>query len=183
MKAVSSQSAGSLDVPISSAESVKAELLYNFRDTHHTHILFVGKDKKDGILELVFSKHLLKFLTGDLNSFFIRRVDDVDEGLCVLVVMLPELSDFILSSDVPNGEFDLLELNSFDIESDGGNWGDNLTKFEFIEDGGLTSSIETQHEGAKLFLTEERVEKFSKTKSHLNYISTPFMNEFKRKSD
>ena len=100
---------------------MEAELLNDFGNAHDSHILLVGKNQEDCVLEVVFGEHLVEFLPGDLNSFFVRRVDDIDEGLGVLVVVFPELSDLILTSDVLDGEFDLLELNSFDIEADGGN--------------------------------------------------------------
>ena len=120
VEAVSSQGAGSLDVPLSAPQGVQSQLLDNFRDAHDSHVLLVGKDKQDGVLELVLGQHLLELLSGNLDSFLVRGVDNVDEGLRVLVVVLPELPDFVLSSDVPHGELDLLELNSLNIEPDGG---------------------------------------------------------------
>ena len=110
----------------------------------------------------------MEFLSGDFDSFFIWGVDDVNEGLGVLVVMFPELSDFILSSDVPDGELDFFELNSFDVESDGGDWWDDLTQLEFVKDGGFTGSIKTEHEGSKFFFAEEISKDFSEVKTHLN---------------
>lgn len=143
MEAVSSKGAGALDVPVSATQGVQTQLLHHLRDAHHTHVLLVGQNKQHGVLELVLREHLLQFLPGDLNSFFIRGVDHVDEGLGVLVVVLPELSDLVLSSDVPHGELDLLELNGFHVESDGGDGGDDLTELELVEDGGLAGSVES----------------------------------------
>ena len=149
---------------------MEAKLFSHFRNAHHAHILFVGQDQKNGILQFVFWKHFLEFFSGNLNSFFIWWVDDVDESLCVLVVMFPELSDFVLSSDVPDGELDLFELNGLNVESDGWDRGDDLTQFEFIEDGGFTSGIKTEHEGSEFLFAEEISEDFSEVKTHLNEI-------------
>ena len=126
-KAISCQSAGSLNIPVSSSKSVEAEFFYDFRNTHNSHILFVGEDEEDGILELIFRQHFLEFLSSDFHSFFIRRVDNVDQGLSVLIVMFPELSDLVLSSDIPNCELNILELDCFNVESDGWDWWNNLS--------------------------------------------------------
>ena len=54
-------------------------------------------------------------------------------------VVSPQGSDLILTSDIPNGEVDVLVLDSLDVEADGGDGGDDLTELELVEDGGLTS--------------------------------------------
>lgn len=167
VQSIPRKGAGTLNVPFSSSQLVKTQLLSNFWNTHHTHILLVSQDQENGILEFVFWKHLLKLFSGDLDSFLIWRVNNVDEGLSILVVMLPELSDFILSSDVPDCKLDLLKFNSFNVKSDGWDWWDNFTQLEFIEDGCLTGSVETEHQGSELLLSEEISEDFSEVKTHL----------------
>ena len=106
---------------------MKTEFLDNFWNTHNTHILFVSKNEKGSILKFVFWKHLLEFFSGNIHSFFVRWVNNIDESLGVLIVVLPQLSDLILSSDIPDCEFDLLELDGLDVESDGGYWRDNFS--------------------------------------------------------
>ena len=61
----------------------------------------------------------MELFLGQLDSVFVRRIDDEDEALGVLVVVSPEESDFVLSPDVPDGEFDFLVLESLDVEADG----------------------------------------------------------------
>jgi hypothetical protein len=167
MEPITGQGAGTLDVPFSSSQLVETQLLGDFRNTHHAHILLVGQDQEHGVLELIFWEHLLKLLSGNLNSFLIWGVDDVDERLGVLVVMLPELSDLILSSDVPHCELDFLEFNSLNVKSDGWNWWDNLAQLELVENGCFTGGIETEHQGSELFLSEKITEDFSEVKTHL----------------
>ena len=167
MKSIAGKGTCTLDVPFSSSQLVKSQLFSDFWNAHHAHILFVGQDQENGVLEFVFWKHLLKFLSGYLNSFLIWGVDDVNEGLSVLVVVLPELSDFILSSNVPDCELDLLKLNCLDVKSDGWNWWNDLTQLKFVEDGSLTGGIQTEHQGSEFLLSEEISENFSEVKSHL----------------
>ena len=40
--------------------------------------------------------------------------------------MVPKLSESGLSSDVPNSEAEALVVDFFDVEADGGYWGDGL---------------------------------------------------------
>jgi len=77
------------------------------------------------------------------------------------LTMPPEWANLVLTSDIPHGERNVLVLDSLDVESynfrlerwkgavlkneltDGGNGGDDLTKLELVENGGLTGGIET----------------------------------------
>lgn len=139
IETVSSSSASGLDVPLASAERVQAELVGDLRDGHGVRkILLVGEDKNDDVLELLLPKHLVEFLSGLANSLTIVRVDHKDETLGVLEVVAPERANLVLTADIPNSERDLLVLDSLDVEADGGNSSNNLTKLELVEDGGLT---------------------------------------------
>ena len=46
--------------------------------------------------------------------------------------------------------------------TNGGNGGDDFSKLELVEDGGLTSSIETNHENTHLFLGKQLAEQLPK---------------------
>lgn len=52
-----------------------------------------------------------------INAVTIVRVDHEDQALRVLVIMSPQRSNLILSSDIPNCETNVLILHCFDIES------------------------------------------------------------------
>ena len=74
--------------------------------------------------------------------------------------MPPQRSDLVLTSDIPNGKGNVLVFNSLDVESwnemsqnarrgdrpgrtDCWNGSDNLAELQLVQNGGLTSGIET----------------------------------------
>ena len=56
--------------------------------------------------------------------------------------MSPEGPDLVLTTHIPHGEADVLVLDSLHVEADGGDGGHNLTQLQFVQDGGLTSSVQ-----------------------------------------
>lgn len=50
--------------------------------------------------------------------------------------------------------------------TNGGNSGDNFAKLEFVQDGGLASSIETDHQDTHLLFAKE-VKEFREAEAHL----------------
>jgi hypothetical protein len=63
-----------------------------------------------------------------------------------ILTVSPQWSDFVLTSDVPNGKADVLVLDGFDVETNGGNGGDDFSELQFVQDSGLTGGIETDHQ-------------------------------------
>ena len=51
--------------------------------------------------------------------------------------------------------------------TDGWDGGDDLSELELVEDGGLTSGIETNHENPHLLLGEEAAEQLGEGEPHL----------------
>lgn len=47
--------------------------------------------------------------------------------------MTPQRPDLVLSSHIPNIEFNVLVGNGLDVESDGGDGGDALVQLQFVE--------------------------------------------------
>ena len=123
-------------------------------------ILLVGEDKKDGVAKLFLGEHLVELLTVLLDSLSIVGVNDVDEALCVGVVMSPEKSDLILTTDIPHIERDVLVLDSLDVEADGWDSVDDLAELELVEDGGLASGIEANHENSHFSCSEHSLPDF-----------------------
>lgn len=80
-------------------------------------ILLVGKDKENGISELVLVEHALKLLSGLNDTVAIVGVDDEDDALSVLEVVPPQRSDLVLTTDIPHGELDVLVLYGLDVEA------------------------------------------------------------------
>ena len=64
---------------------------------------------------------------------------------------------YCLYLDQPN----VLVLDSLHIEADCGNSGDDLSQFQFVEDGGFTGSVKSDHEDPHLFLPNKGVESSS----------------------
>jgi len=77
------------------------------------------------------------------------------------------ISYLVLTTDIPNSEANVLVLNSFNVKSYGGDGGDDLAELELVEDGGLTSRVETNHEDPHLLLGKEAAEQFREREPHL----------------
>ena len=82
-------------------------------------ILLVGKDQEESVSQLVLVEHALQLLTSLDNTVTIVAVDDEDDTLGVLEVMSPEGTDLVLTTDIPDGELDVLVLDSLDVETCG----------------------------------------------------------------
>jgi hypothetical protein len=166
-----------LDVPLAVAELVKTEALSDLLNLHGVgEILLVGENKEDGIAKLIFREHAVDLILRTVlivlaivNTLTIVRIDDEDNSLGVLVVVAPERADLILTSDIPNGERDVLILNSLNVETNGGNGGNNVTELELVKNGGLTSSIETNHQDTHLLLAEHTRPKLGECLTHFGY--------------
>ena len=61
--------------------------------------------------------------------------------------MPPEWANLVLTTDIPDIELDILVGDSLNVEADGGNRGDVLAELELVENGCLTSGVETDLEG------------------------------------
>lgn len=80
-------------------------------------ILLVGEDQEESISQLVLVEHALQLLTSLDNTVTIVAVDDEDDTLGVLEVMSPERTDLVLTADIPDGELNVLVLDSLDVET------------------------------------------------------------------
>lgn len=82
----------------------------------HRQILLVGKDQEGSITQLVLIQHALELLTSLNNTIAIIAVDDEDDTLGVLEVVPPQRTDLVLTTNIPNGEGNVLVLDSLDVE-------------------------------------------------------------------
>jgi hypothetical protein len=87
------------------------------RSTTHGKILLVGKDQEKSISQLVLVEHALQLLTGFDDTVTIVAVDDEDDTLGVLEVMSPQRTDLVLTTDIPDGELNVLVLDCLDVET------------------------------------------------------------------
>ena len=104
---------------------MQSELVGHFCRTHGVgKILLVGKDEKDRVAELVLVQHSVQFVACRIDTVRIIRIDHKDQTLRVLVVMTPQGTDLILTTDIPHCERDVLVFDRLNVESnrwDGGN--------------------------------------------------------------
>lgn len=93
--------------------------------------------------------------------------------------MPPQRSDLVLSSDIPNGEGNVLVFNSLDVEADCWNGSDDFSELQLVKDGRLSGRVQTNHENAHLLLAEQALQNPAKVAFGK---STPF-KEFIRRTD
>lgn len=90
------------DVPLAVAEGLQTELLSDVRNSHRVgEILLVGQDENDGFAELILAQQLLQLQSGLIDTLAIVGIDDVDDTLSVEVVVAPQGTDLVLSSNIP----------------------------------------------------------------------------------
>ena len=135
--------------------------------------MLVCKDQELGLSEVVLIQHPLEFLPGLDNTISVIAIDDKDDALGILEVMSPQRSDFVLPTNIPNGELNVLIFDSLDVEANGGDGSDNFTQsgrlelnesrkgtvalLQFVEDGRLSSSVKAHHQNSHLLLPHESV--------------------------
>lgn len=172
VETVTRSSAGRLDVPGTLSQAVKPELIRHLCRVHGIgKILLVGKDKKDGIPQLVFIKHALELFPCLDNTITIVGVDDKDDTLGILKVMSPEWADLVLATDIPDGKSNVLILDRLDIKANGRDGGHNFTELELVENGCLSSGVETNHKNSHLLFTKQPLENFRKIETHGDSIA------------
>lgn len=153
VKTVTGSSAGRLDVPGALPQAVEAELVGDLSGVHGVgQILLVGEDEEKSVPQLVLVQHALQLLAGLDHTVTIVAVDDEDDALGVLEVMPPQRTDLVLSTDIPHGELDVLVLDGLNVEADGGDGGDDFTELELVQNGGLSCSVQTNHQDTHLLL-------------------------------
>jgi len=168
VQAVAGGRARGLDVPVALAEGVEAELVGDLRGVHRVRqVLLVGEDEQHRLAQLVLVEHAVQLITRLAHAVAIVGVNDEDDTLRVLVVVAPERTDLVLAADVPHSEGDVLVLDGLDVEANGGDGGHDLAKLELVQDGGLASRIEADHEDAHILLAEELAEELAESETHV----------------
>ena len=97
--------------------NVSGEFVFMEAAETYGKILLVGKDQEESISQLVLVEHALQLLTGLDDTVTIVAVDDEDDTLGVLEVMSPKRTDLVLTADIPDGELNVLVLDSLDVET------------------------------------------------------------------
>jgi hypothetical protein len=117
--------------------------------------------------EFYLVQHPVELIPGFDNTVPIIAVHNKDETLGVLEIMPPQRPDLVLTPHIPDGEADVLVLHGFNIESDGGDGGDDLAELELVEDCGLSGRVKTHHQDPHLLLGEEPAEQLGEREPHL----------------
>ena len=84
-------------------------------------------------------QHPVQLISSFNNAISIIAVHHKNKPLCVLEVVSPQMMDFVLATNIPDSEADILVFHGFDVKPDGGNGGNNLSKLELVQNGGLTN--------------------------------------------
>lgn len=79
--------------------------------------MLVGENEEKGISELILVEHALQFFPCLDNSVTIVAVNDEDDTLGVLKVMSPQWSNLVLSTNIPDGELNILIFDCLDVEA------------------------------------------------------------------
>lgn len=80
---------------------------------------------------------------------------------------MPEVSEFWLSSNVPDCELEAFVVDFFDIEANCGDWVNVLVEFHLVEDSGFSSVVKTEHKDFGLHVWE-RSEEFCDVAAHVS---------------
>lgn len=132
---------------------VQAKSLVHLHDRHVSgDILLVGNDQKDDIAESVFIAHPVQVLPGFRDSVTIIRVNYKDNTRSVLVEVAPLTPQAARATRISHGEGQVLVGDTLDIETDGGDGGDNVSELELVEKGSLSGSMQTQDQQAQVLL-------------------------------
>lgn len=88
---------------------MEVKLVCDFSNRHSVgEILFVGQNEESSIAQLIFPQHLSKFFSGtavaSINALPVVGVNHEDDGVGILVVVAPERSDLVLTSNIPRVE-------------------------------------------------------------------------------
>nr|KAF6363111.1 hypothetical protein mPipKuh1_010108 [Pipistrellus kuhlii] len=136
---------GGLKVPGPVMQRVQAQLVCDLSCVHGIgEVLLVCKHEQDNILHLSHHPHHL--LSGLIHAFLVSAVNHKDETITVLAVVAPQRPDLVLAVYVPHDKADVLILHSLHVETYGGNGVHDLTQLQFVQDGGLPSSVQSHHE-------------------------------------
>jgi len=171
VKTITRCSASRLNVPGSLSQRVKTKFVGDFGGVHGVRkILLVGEDQEKSITQFILVQHALQFLPSFDHTISIVGVNDEDDALGVLEVVSPERSNLVLTTNIPHGELNVLVFDSLNVEANGRDSGDNFTQLELVQDGGLSGSVETNHQNTHLLLSPQPIEEFRECETHVGGV-------------
>mmetsp|Transcript_123679 Transcript_123679/g.346365 ORF Transcript_123679/g.346365 Transcript_123679/m.346365 type:complete len:267 (+) Transcript_123679:81-881(+) len=167
VETVAGGGARALDEPLPVPQVVEPQLLSDLRRRHGVgEVLLVREDEQHRLAHLLLAQHFRELLPGVLDSVAVAAVDHVDQPVCALVIVAPQLPDLVLAAHVPHGEAQVLVLHRLDVEADGRDGRHDLAELELVQDRGLARCIEADHEDAHLLLTHEALPDLREGEAH-----------------
>jgi hypothetical protein len=115
------------------------------------------------------TNYCIQSFFGKLDSLVITRVQDIYNCISSFIVVMPHISQLGLSPNIPNCKLEILVVNFLNIESNSRNWIDWFIKFELIEDCGLASCIQPEHQNLCSHVWESGKEVWNDC-SHLCFV-------------
>mmetsp|Transcript_46429 Transcript_46429/g.122642 ORF Transcript_46429/g.122642 Transcript_46429/m.122642 type:complete len:208 (-) Transcript_46429:37-660(-) len=115
-------------------------------------VLLVGEDEQRDGGELVLREQFTKLRAALFQAAAVGRVDDVDEGIRGLEVVAPIRANSLLTSNVPDVEFETLMHQALDVEAL--RWHDvrNVLFGQLLQNRRLARVVKAEHEDTGLLL-------------------------------
>mmetsp|Transcript_6020 Transcript_6020/g.15757 ORF Transcript_6020/g.15757 Transcript_6020/m.15757 type:complete len:262 (-) Transcript_6020:40-825(-) len=176
VEALAAGGAGALDVPVTLAQRMQAELVRDLGGVHGVwQILLIGKHEQHGLAQLVLAEHTVQLVLRLADAVAVIAVHHEDQALRVLEVVPPERANLVLTAHVPHGEADVLVLHSLHVEANGGDGSHDLAQLELVQDRGLTGGIKSDHKNAHLLLGEQLAQHLAEREPHGGERTVPEM--------
>ena len=138
---ISSQGTSRLHMPCLS-RLMKSQCLHNLDWLYSRHINLIGQNQNRTIFQLLSIYHTLKCVLGHLKPISVTCIQNINDGLRIVIVVMPEISQFGLSSDVPDCELEAFVVDFLHIKADGRNWVNVLFEFHLVEDCGFSGVVQ-----------------------------------------
>lgn len=97
---------------------MKSQSLHDFHWLYSGNIDLIGQYQNRAVLQFFVVNNTLKGVFGHLEPISVAGVQDINDCLGVIVVVMPEVPEFGLSSNVPDSKLEALVVDFFDIEAD-----------------------------------------------------------------
>lgn len=111
-------------------------------------ILLIGEYKHCHSLP-VLAEQVVEFISGNLQSLAVCRIDNVDYTASSFKVMKGQSSSPRTAPNVPTRELDVLVRDCLNVEADSGDSGNCSSlssELEHVQDRGLACGIQTAHD-------------------------------------
>eukprot|EP00462_Mataza_sp_D1_P008747 CAMPEP_0175161596 /NCGR_PEP_ID=MMETSP0087-20121206/24693_1 /TAXON_ID=136419 /ORGANISM="Unknown Unknown, Strain D1" /LENGTH=194 /DNA_ID=CAMNT_0016450029 /DNA_START=403 /DNA_END=990 /DNA_ORIENTATION=+ len=138
-----------VDLPRAVADIDQVQLLCDILGRKGVvQVLLVGKNENGDSGEFFVFDEFVHLNSSLFYTLLIGTVNDVNESICVIVVVLPVGANSFLTPDIPHIEFETVFLNGFDVEALCRHDMGDLFISELLEDTGFASVVKTEQQNA-----------------------------------